>query len=100
MKYLKNKIRRTSVGLLATVGIFLLTYSKANAQPGCLQVDLHTFAIDASIPQIAVGQTAQILTTMRNNGPCIIPTGEAIVQISISAVHLNLAIPLTATDDC
>jgi len=81
-----------------TAGMFLVTASKIKAQ----DVDLQAVAINPSLTSIAVGQTAFIQVSMRNNGPAAIPVGEATAQVTFSSVYLDFAptIPLNFSDPC
>ena len=96
-QHFNNKLKKAcSRLLLLTSALFLLTASKVGAQ----NVDLQAVSIDPTLPTIAVGQTGSIVVAMKNNGPSIIPVGEATVQITLSSVFLNLAIPFNFVDAC
>ena len=97
MKHLNNKLKVAgSRVLLLTMVLCFLAASEVGAQ----NIDLQAVSIDPNAPSVAVGQTGQIIITMKNNGPSIIPIGEAQVQITFSSIYLDVALPVTFTDGC
>jgi hypothetical protein len=81
---------------LLTMVLFFATALQLRAQ----NVDLQAVSIDPTLPTIGVGQVGQIVVAMKNNGPSVIPVGEATAQITLSSVFLDLAIPFNFTDAC
>ena len=98
MKTAILKLKRTGGRIfLLSLGFLLATADRIQAQ--CF-VDLQAVSIDPSTPVISTTGTSQIVVVMRNNGPCIIPTGEAQVQITFNDTYLQPAIPLNFVDNC
>ena len=96
-----NIVKLTGKLLLVTMLFVMMSTGRVQAQcPGA--VDLQAVSIDPSSPTIGIGQTAQIVVSMRNNGPCAIPTGEGTVQVTLSSVYLDLggAAPHGFADAC
>ncbi|MEO7984279.1 MAG: hypothetical protein ABI688_09370, partial [Bacteroidota bacterium] len=79
--------------------LFLLTGIQG-VQAQCTEVDLQAVSIDPSHPSIGKGQTASVTVVMKNNSACPIPAGEATVQITLSAVYLDLGDPINFIDIC
>jgi hypothetical protein len=109
MKLQLNKLTRTGSKLLVfTAGLFLLTATRGWAQPGCPNVlapsvDLEAVGMGANPTQVGSvpqQQTATITVIMSNNGPCNIPTGEALAQVTLSSVFLDLGTPLNFQSLC
>jgi len=98
MKHPNSKLKSTGGKLLLlSLGFLLAMAGRVQAQ--CF-VDLQAVSIDPSAPVISTTGTAQLVVVMRNNGPCIIPTGEAQVQITFADTYLQPAIPLNFVDNC
>lgn len=53
-------------------------------------VDLQAISIDPEKPQIKKGERISILSLLRNNGPDVLPKGEAKVMITLSNTILTL----------
>lgn len=66
----------------------------------CNEVDLQAVSIDPALPQIGKGQTTSITVVMKNNGSCTIPVGDATVQVTFSALALELGNPVNFRDNC
>ena len=97
MKKLNNKIQKTGSSLLLFItALIFMTASKLEAQ----SVDLQAVSIDPTIPSLGIGQTGSIVVSMKNNGPGIIPIGEATASVTLSSVYLDLGTPLTFIDAC
>ena len=97
MKQLNNKLKNAgSRLLLLTTALIFMTASKVGAQ----NVDLQAVSIDPTVSTIGVGSTGFIVVSMKNNGPSVIPVGEATATVTLSSVYLNLAIPFGFADAC
>lgn len=97
MKQINNKLKKAGSRLLVLGTVLLLSAAgRLQAQ----NVDLQAVSIDPSAPSLAVGQVGQIVIEMRNNGPAVIPTGEATAQVTLSSVYLDIALPITFNDPC
>ncbi len=97
MEQLNNKFKKAGNRLLMlTTMLFFMAVSQVRAQ----NVDLQAVSIDPTLPTIALNQVGQIVVAMKNNGPSVIPTGDATAQITLSSVYLKLAIPFNFTDAC
>ena len=95
MKHINNKLKRAGSRLLVLGTVLLLSAAgRLQAQ----NVDLQAVSIDPSTPSLAVGQVGQIVVSMRNNGPSVIPLSEATAQITLSSVYLDIALPVTFSD--
>lgn len=96
MKTVNRKLKSTGARLLLlSISFLLATAGKMQAQ--CF-VDLQAVSIDPSQLVISTTGTAQLVVVMKNNGPCILPTGEAQVQITFSDTYLQPAVPLNVTN--
>jgi hypothetical protein len=96
MKHLNRKLKSTGARLLLlSISFLLVTAGKTKAQ--CF-VDLQAVSIDPSALVISTTGTAQLVVVMKNNGPCILPTGEAQVQITFGDTYLQPAVPLNLTN--
>ena len=95
MKQINNKFKKAGSKLLLLGTVLLLSAAgRLQAQ----NVDLQAVSIDPSTPSLAVGQVGQIVVAMRNNGPSVIPLGEATAQVTLSSVFLDIALPITFSD--
>ena len=86
--------------LMATILCFM-SISRVQAQT----VDLQAVSIDPAPPSLAVGAVGKLNVTMKNNGPAVIPVGNASVQITFSSVYLDVAnsvpgLPINLIDPC
>jgi len=99
MKQKGNKFKRAVKTLLAvTVGLFFM--NPAMAQESCNRVDLQGVSIDPIPGTIKKGQTASIVVVMKNNGPCIIPKGDATAQVTLIGEFLDPGSPVNFIDIC
>jgi hypothetical protein len=97
MKQLKLQLKKNCSRLTTlTLGLLFMTATNVRAQ----NVDLQAVSIDPTLPTIGIGQVGQIVVAMKNNGPSAIPVGEATVQITLSSVYMQLAIPFNFVDAC
>ena len=95
MKQFNNKLKKAGSRLLVLGTVLLLSAAgRLQAQ----NVDLQAVSIDPSSPSLGVGQVGQIVVSMRNNGPGVIPVGEATAQVTLSSVYLDIALPVTFSD--
>jgi hypothetical protein len=95
-QHFNNKLKKACSIALLSSALFFGTVPQAEAQ----NVDLQAVSIDPTLPTIGIGQVGQIVVAMKNNGPSVIPVGEATAQITLSSVFLNLAIPFNFVDAC
>jgi hypothetical protein len=99
---MKNNFNAIEKGLkvfaLCLVFAFTSTVQVMAQCPG--NVDLEATSMDPASPVIQVGQTTQIIVAMSNNGPCVIPTGEATLQITMSSVAFDIGVPFNLVDFC
>ena len=99
MRKLNSKLRKAgSRIILLTIVLFLVISAKA--QKPCINVDLQGVSVDPLPGTIGKGQTATIVVAMKNNGPCIIPQGEATAQVTLIGDYLDLGAPLNFLDIC
>jgi len=91
----KNKTSKSRY-ILLTATLFFGTLMNGSAQ----NVDLQAVSIDPTLPTIGINQVGQIVVAMKNNGPSVIPVGEATAQVTLSSVFLKLAVPFNFTDAC
>ena len=106
MKHIKHKYNQNRIGgrLLCMIMALLLTASSqgiAQCPPGPPRYDLETQAVFLSPKTSAgIGETITVHVTLVNNGPCIIPKGEATAHVTLSSVFLDLAEPLNFVNGC
>jgi hypothetical protein len=86
--------------LLGIILVLSIHSFSATAQDNCLKVDLQAVSISPAGISLQKGKTMEIEVVMRNNGPCIIPVGDATLQITITANQVELAKPLGFKDEC
>ena len=99
MKRRELKILKTIKKLLILVtGLFLM--SSARAQEPCNRVDLQGVSIDPIPGTIKKGQTASVVVSMKNNGPCPIPKGDATAQVTLIGEYLEPGAPVNFIDIC
>lgn len=85
--------------LLASLLLFLaLGFGSLKAQT--IEVDLQGASIDASPVNIQKDQVSTIYVSILNNGPSAIPTGAAIVTVSLNTAFVNLVTPLNIVGGC
>lgn len=97
MKFSLNRLNR-SVRIL--VFTFVLLAGALSARSQCKEVDLQAVSIDPALPRIGKGQVTTLTVVMKNNSDCPIPVEDATVQITFSAVHLELGNPVNFRDEC
>jgi len=90
-KVVKNLVILTMVLFFTTVVM---------AQEPCNRVDLQGVSIDPIPGTIRKGQTASIVVTMKNNGPCPIPKGDATAQVTLIGEYLEPGAPVNFIDIC
>jgi hypothetical protein len=96
MKHLNRKLKNSGARLLLlSISFLLATAGKTKAQ--CF-VDLQAVSIDPSSLVLGINATGQLVVVMKNNGPCILPTGEAQVQITFADTYLQPASPLNVVN--
>lgn len=86
--------------LILSLGFLLATAGSGWGQCNGVDVDLQAVQINPSAPVISTTGTAQIFVEMRNNGPCVIPTGEARFTVTFSDQYLQPAAVLGVLDGC
>lgn len=85
---------------MLSLGFLLATAGTTRAQCPGGGVDLMAVSIDPSALVISPLGTIQLVVEMRNNGPCVIPTGQARFTVTFPDTHIQPAIPLNVTDLC
>jgi hypothetical protein len=99
MKQKENKLKKVVKSLLVvTIGLFFMNAAKA--QEPCNRVDLQGVSIDPIPGTIKKGQTASIVVVMKNNGPCVIPKGDATAQVTLIGEFLEPGAPVNFIDIC
>ena len=98
MKHLNRKLKSAGARvLILSIGFLLATAGRMQAQ--CF-VDLQAVSIDPTSLVLGTTATGQLVVVMKNNGPCILPTGEAQVQITFGDTYLQPATVLGVTNTC
>ena len=103
MKQLINKIKGSGGKLvLLSFGFLLATAGTGRAQciPGDPKADLQAVSMDPSALVISPLGTIQLVIEMKNNGPCVIPIGEARFTVTFPDTHIQPAVPLNVTNVC
>lgn len=85
---------------ILSLGFLLATTGTSWGQCNGVNVDLQAASIDPNPGIFNVNGFTQIHVAMRNNGPCVIPTGEAQFTVSFSDVYFQPAAPLNVTEAC
>jgi hypothetical protein len=99
MKQKGGKLKQVVKSLLAvSIGLFFMNATLA--QEPCNRVDLQGVSIDPIPGTIKKGQTASIVVVMKNNGPCIIPKGDATAQVTLIGEFLEPGGPVNFIDIC
>ena len=99
MKQTESKLKKIGKSLLVmTMGLFFM--NAAMAQEPCNKVDLQGVSIDPIPGTIKKGQTASIVVAMKNNGPCVIPKGDATAQVTLIGEFLEPGAPVNFIDIC
>ena len=99
MKGQKNKLKKVVKNLLViAIGLFFM--NTVMAQEPCNRVDLQGVSIDPIPGTIKKGQTASIVVAMKNNGPCVIPKGDATAQVTLIGEFLDPGTPVNFIDIC
>lgn len=99
MKQKRNKLKKVVKTLLAvTIGLCFM--NTVMAQEPCNRVDLQGVSIDPIPGTIKKGQTASIVVSMKNNGPCVIPKGDATAQVTLIGEYLDPGSPVNFIDIC
>ena len=99
MKYMSEKTYKPVSRLVLFIMLLSLMVS-AKAQEPCIKVDLQCVSIDPLPATIKKGQTTSIILAMKNNGPCMIPKGDATAQVTLIGEYLELGTPLNFIDIC
>ena len=99
MKQKENRLKKAVKSvLIITIGLFLMNV--VVAQEPCNRVDLQGVSIDPIPGTIKKGQTASIVVTMKNNGPCVIPKGDATAQVTLIGEFIEPGAPVNFIDIC
>lgn len=103
MKQVTNKIKESYGKLLLFFFIFLLAI-KGTGSGQCLpdtpKADLQAVSIDPSSLEISPVGTIQLVIEMKNNGPCVIPMGEASFTVTFPDTYIQPGVPLNVTNVC
>ena len=86
--------------VLASILVPALLSFSARAQDNCKNVDLQAVSISPAGISLQKGKTMEVEVSMRNNGPCPIPVGDATAQITLSSDQIELADPIGFKDEC
>lgn len=90
---------KTTLNLLTGL-LSILIINSVNAQEPCLKVDLQAVSVSPVNFKLDPGKSTQIEVVMRNNGPCVIPKGQATTQITINTEHLEVPANIGFKDEC
>ena len=103
MKKKINKIIASGCKLILLSFLFLLaTVGTGRGQciPGTPKADLQAVSMDPSVLEISPVGTIQLVIEMKNNGPCIIPKGEASFTVTFPDTYIQPGVPLNVTNVC